>query len=517
MSPDADIAATENRGGASPAEQRHLRLVATAEAAGRHAADTETAPDDDQPLYAARTKIYPQRVSGTFRRVKWIVLIATLGVYYLLPFVRWDRGPNAPNQAVLIDFPGRRFYFFFIEIWPQEVYYITGLLIVAAMTLFLMNAVAGRVWCGYLCPQTVWTDLFQTVERWFEGDRREHLQRDRQPWTAERLARATGKHFVWLMIAWWTGGAWVLYFADAPSLVKALATFQAPLIAYGFIAILTFTTYALAGWMREQVCIYMCPWPRIQAALTDEYALNVTYRYDRGEPRASLKKAAALHEHGQPAGDCIDCLQCVHVCPTGVDIRNGLNLGCIQCGLCIDACDVVMTKIGRPPRLIAYDTDINIRRRRAGQQPFYKILRSRTVLYAVIIALVGSVMSYALATRRDDGVDVLHDRNPLFVRLADGAVRNAYAVRILNKTVAPQAFVLKVSGLADANVSVIGGTTRSGGDWVVDVGPDQSREVRVLVTTHQKLGPEASIPLTFTVMSESDGTTASASDHFLGP
>ncbi len=519
MYPDADIAAAGNRTDATHSQHRpHLRLVGDAAAAAQRVADADVPqPDGDEPLYTARAKIYPQRVSGTFRRVKWVVLIVTLGVYYLLPFVRWDRGPNAPNQAVLIDFPGRRFYFFFIEIWPQEVYYITGLLIVAAMTLFLMNAVAGRVWCGYLCPQTVWTDLFQTVERWFEGDRREHLRRDQQPWTAERTARAAGKHFVWLMIAWWTGGAWVLYFADAPTLVKALATFQAPLVAYGFIAVLTFTTYALAGWMREQVCIYMCPWPRIQAALTDEYALNVTYRYDRGEPRASLKKAAALHEHGQPAGDCIDCLQCVHVCPTGVDIRNGPNLGCIQCGLCIDACDAVMAKIGRPPRLIAYDTDINIRRRRAGQRPFYRILRTRTMLYAVIIALVGSVMSYALATRRDDGVDVLHDRNPLFVRLADGAIRNAYAVRILNKTVEPQAFLLKVSGITDAAVSVIGGTTRPSGDWVIEIGPDQTREVRVLVTTHQKLGPEASIPLTFTVTSESEGTTASASDHFLGP
>ncbi|MGA8610144.1 MAG: cytochrome c oxidase accessory protein CcoG [Xanthobacteraceae bacterium] len=518
MCPDADNAAAGNRGGAASEQRPRLRLVADAGTAGQHSADAEVSPpDDDQPLYAARTKIYPQRVSGTFRRVKWIVLFATLGVYYLLPFVRWDRGPNAPNQAVLIDIPGRRFYFFFIEIWPQEVYYVTGLLIIAAMTLFLMNSVAGRVWCGYLCPQTVWTDLFQTVERWFEGDRREHLQRDRQPWTTERMVRAAGKHFFWLMIAWWTGGAWVLYFADAPSLVKALATFQAPLIAYGFIAVLTFTTYALAGWMREQVCIYMCPWPRIQAALTDEYALNVTYRYDRGEPRASLKKAVALHEHGEPAGDCIDCLQCVHVCPTGVDIRNGPNLGCIQCGLCIDACDAVMTKIGRAPRLIAYDTDINIRRRRAGQQPFYMILRARTVLYAVIIVLVSSVMGYALTTRCDDGVDVLHDRNPLFVRLADGAIRNAYAVRILNKTVEPHAFLLRVSGLTDADVSVIGGTTRANGDWVVEVGADQSREVRVLVTTHQRLGPEASIPLTFTVISESDGTTASANDHFLGP
>jgi len=473
--------------------------------------------DDEPPLYSTRTKIYPQRVHGTFRRVKWAVLFVTLGIYYLLPFVRWDRGPNAPHQAVLIDFPNRRFYFFFIEIWPQEVYYLTGLLILAAMALFLMNAVAGRVWCGYLCPQTVWTDLFQTIERWTEGDRREHLQRDRRPWTAERLARAATKHFLWLMVAWWTGGAWVLYFADAPTLVKDLATFQAPFIAYVFIGLLTFTTYTLAGWMREQVCVYMCPWPRIQAALTDEYALNVTYRYDRGEPRASLKKAASLHERGLPAGDCIDCLQCVHVCPTGVDIRGGSNLGCIQCGLCIDACDAVMKKIGRPTRLIAYDTDINIKRRQQGRTPLYRIVRLRTVLYVAIIAVVGAVMTYALATRRNDAVSVLHDRNPLFVRLADGSLRNAFAVRILNKSLDGKTFALAVTGLPDADVDVIGSSAFSGARPLIEVGPDQSREVRVLVTARERITPGASIPITFTVVPVSGGTAVSAGDHFIGP
>ena len=273
-----------------------LKLVKDAQTAAAGPPSTPTAPDapepdEEGPLYVARRKIYPQRVKGTYRRIKWIVLLVTLGIYYGLPFVRWDRGLNAPNQAVLIDFPNSRFYFFFIEIWPQEIYYLTGLLILAAMTLFLMNAVAGRVWCGYLCPQTVWTDLFQTIERWVEGDRREHLLRDQQPWTIDRLARSGLKHFLWLMVAWWTGGAWVLYFADAPTLVKDLATFQAPLVAYVWIGILTFTTYAFAGHMREQVCLYMCPWPRIQAALTDEHALNVTYRYDRGEPRGSVKKS----------------------------------------------------------------------------------------------------------------------------------------------------------------------------------------------------------------------------------
>jgi cytochrome c oxidase accessory protein FixG len=507
---------------ATPSQQGFSPLAKLVEEAKR-TADGAPPPhpdepdDDDAPLYAARRKIYPQRVTGTYRRIKWALLFVTLGIYYLLPFVRWDRGPNAPDQAVLIDLPGRRFYFFFIEIWPQEAYYLTGLLIVAAMVLFLMNAVAGRVWCGYLCPQTVWTDLFLAIERWTEGDRREHLLRDRQPWSLDRLARSGLKHFLWLVVAWWTGGAWVLYFADAPTLVRDLATFQAPVAAYVFIAMLTFTTYALAGWMREQVCVYMCPWPRIQAALTDEYALNVTYRYDRGEPRASLKKAATLHEHAQPAGDCIDCLQCVHVCPTGVDIRGGSNLGCIQCGLCIDACDAVMAKIGRPARLIAYDTDVNIKRRLQGQQPFYRILRSRTVLYAVIIALVGAVMLYTLTTRRHEAVSVLHDRNPVFVRLSDGAVRNAYTVRILNKTLETQSFVLKISGLAEADIAVIGSEARRGSDPVIEVGPDQSREVRVLVTTHQALGPDASLPLTFTIVPDGGGATVSAADHFLGP
>ena len=385
MQPRADITLALHH--AHAAQPPLLELVKAAVGAASPAASVRPAPDvpepdDEGPLYVARRKIYPQRVKGTYRTIKWIVLFVTLGIYYGLPFVRWDRGPGAPDQAVLIDFPNRRFYFFFIELWPQEIYYLTGLLILAAMTLFLMNAVAGRVWCGYLCPQTVWTDLFQTIERWVEGDRREHLQRDRQPWTIERLGRSGLKHFLWLMVAWWTGGAWVLYFADAPTLVKELATFEAPLVAYVWIGILTFTTYALAGHMREQVCLYMCPWPRIQAALTDEHALNVTYRYDRGEPRGSVKKNAALRAQGMPAGDCVDCHQCVYVCPTGVDIRNGPNLGCIQCGLCIDACDAVMAKIDRPARLIAYDTDLNIKRRQEGQPELYNIVRMRTVFYA---------------------------------------------------------------------------------------------------------------------------------------
>ena len=473
-------------------------------------------PDDEMPLYAARRKIYPQAVHGTFRRIKWAVLVVTLGIYYLLPFVRWDRGPNAPSQAVLIDFPNHRFYFFFIEIWPQEVYYLTGLLIIAAMALFLMNAVAGRVWCGYLCPQTVWTDLFCAIERWVEGDRREHMLRERGPLTAERVARLGLKHFLWLMVAWWTGGAWVLYFADAPTLVKELATFQAPLVAYLWIGILTFTTYALAGHLREQVCTYMCPWPRIQAALTDEHALNVTYRYDRGEPRGSIKKNAALREQGLPAGDCIDCLQCVYVCPTGVDIRQGANLGCIQCGLCIDACDTVMAKIDRPPRLIAYDTDLNIKRRQEGRPAQLKIMRARTLLYAAVIALAGVVMLYALATRTTESISVIHDRNPAFVRLSDGSLRNGYTVRIVNKQLVAREFALDIRGLSDLSHEFIGVPGSTDGRRIVEVGPDQTREVRVLVTSRKASVPP-STPIIFEITDLATGLLAQTSDYFRAP
>ncbi len=468
------------------------------------------------PLYEARKKVYPQAVHGRFRRIKWTILGLTLTLYYLLPFVRWDRGPGLPSQAVLVDFPHRRFYFFFIELWPQEVYYFTGLLIIAAMTLFLMNAVAGRVWCGYLCPQTVWTDLFYAVERFVEGDRRERILGDKKGWTFTHIRQVATKHFLWLMIGWWTGGAWVLYFSDAPTLVKDLATLQAPFIAYLWIAILTATTYVFAGHAREQMCIYMCPWPRIQAALTDEWALNVTYRRDRGEPRTSVKKAEQLREHGQPAGDCIDCHQCINVCPTGVDIRDGIQLGCIQCGLCIDACDNIMTDIGRPTGLIAYDTDINGQRRLAGKPPVYRLIRARTLLYAGIIALVGGIMLYALATRSSMSVNLLHERNPLYVQLSDGGVRNDYTLRILNKG-ASRSFALDISGLPNAVLHVSGVEPAADGRLIVEVGQDQTRELRLSVQAAAAVVPASPVKIEVKATDTTTGQAASVGDHFVPP
>lgn len=468
--------------------------------------------------FASAKKIYPMAVHGTFRKIKWALLFITLGIYYFLPFVRWDRGPNAPDQAVLVDIANRRGYFFFIEIWPQEVYYLTGLLILAAMGLFLMNAVAGRIWCGYLCPQTVWTDLFLWVERKVEGDRRERMMLDHQPWTAEKVARKGAKHFLWLMIAWWTGGAWVLYFSDAPTLVGDLATGHAPFTAYLWIGILTFTTYSLAGHMREQVCIFLCPWPRIQAALTDEDALNVTYRYDRGEPRGSLKQNRKREAEGMPAGDCVDCHQCFHACPTGVDIRDGLQLGCIQCGLCIDACDTVMDKVGKPRGLIAYDTDDNIKRRMEGKEDVVRMLRPRTLIYIAIIALVGGIMAYAFATRSYEGVNVLHDRNPIYVELSDGAVRNGYMIRLLNKRSHTRNFILSVEGMpAGTRIEAVGIAEHVLGKPVIQVGPDTTRELRVLVFSPADATLPPSTPVSFRITETVMGAVAKADDFFKAP
>jgi len=473
--------------------------------------------DDDGPLYVAHKKVYPQSISGTFRQIKWGLMAFCLGVYYLLPFVRWNRGLGAPSQAVLIDFPNRRFYFFFIELWPQEVYYFTGLLILAAMTLFLMNALGGRIWCGYLCPQTVWTDLFYAVERFFEGDRRERIRADAAPMTAGRAARRVSKHVAWLLIAWWTGGAWVLYFDDAPTLVKNLATFQAPAIAYIWIGILTATTYVLAGYMREQVCVYMCPWPRIQAALTDEWALNVTYKYDRGEPRCSAKKAIDLRSIGELAGDCVDCFQCVAVCPTGIDIRDGAQLGCIQCGLCIDACDNVMRKLGRETRLIGYDNDINVKRRLAGLKEVFKPIRARTVVYACLIAAVCGVMLYALLTRTLLDVNVLHDRNPVAVKLSDGSIRNGYTLRFLNKRGFDRVVSLEVDGPSGAQIHVIGADSVVPDRPMIVLGRDTTTEMRVLVTAPFDEKAEKTVPVKFRVTDIGLGEVASAADHFVTP
>jgi cytochrome c oxidase accessory protein FixG len=452
------------------------RLEAAAEGVARSDA-VATNSAAHRKLFKSRVRIHPKEAEGRYRATKWAMMAFTLSIYYLVPWLRWNRGASAPSQAVLVDLAHERMYFFFIEIWPQEVYYITGLLILAAVSLFLINALFGRLWCGYSCPQTVWTDLFIWVETKIEGDRNARIRLDAAPWTMDKIAKRTAKHAVWLAFAVATGGAWVFYYNDAPTLLHQLLTGTASVGNYAAVAGLTFTTYALGGLMREQVCTYMCPWPRIQAAMTDTEALSVTYRRDRGEPRGAHKKG----DSWEGRGSCIDCNQCVAVCPMGIDIRDGAQLECINCGLCIDACDDVMTRIGQPLRLIAYDTEANILRRQAGQAPRHRFVRPRTILYAAVLAVVSAIMLVTLTFRHTLDLDVMRDRNPDYVQLSDGAIRNAYTLKLMNRGDRPRDLRLSVSGIKSREIKVIGdGDITS--SVLLPVAADKVRTLRVLVT-----------------------------------
>jgi cytochrome c oxidase accessory protein FixG len=427
-------------------------------------------------LYKPRTPIYPKLVHGRWRWIKWVLLILMLAIYYITPWIRWHRPGALPDQAVLIDFAGGRFYFFPIQLWPQEVYFITGLLVFAALALFLVTALFGRLWCGYACPQTVWTDLYIYVERLFEGDRNARMKLDAAPMSFNKLWRKAAKHAVWIGVAFGTGGAWIFYFHDAPTLIRTFWVGTAPMTAYVSCALLTFTTYIFAGHMREQVCTYMCPWPRIQGAMLDDQSFQVTYRYDRGEPRAPHKKAASW----EGRGDCVDCNQCVVVCPMGIDIRDGAQLECINCGLCIDACNEVMDKVGRPRGLIAYDTDAAVAARNVGEVPRHRLLRPRTVYYSVALALVGGLMVWGFSVRPQVDVHALRDRNPAYVRLHDGAVRNGYTLKIANHGFEPTMVEVRYAGIPGAQLKSPGHPASV--PLRIRVDPNRTTPVRIFVT-----------------------------------
>jgi cytochrome c oxidase accessory protein FixG len=385
-------------------------------------------------------------------------MAVTLGIYYLTPWLRWDRGPSLPDQAVLLDLANRRFYFMWIEIWPHEFYFVAGLLIMAGLGLFLFTSAMGRVWCGYACPQTVWTDLFILVERWIEGDRNARLRLHHQSnWTLRKLRLRAIKWISWLLIGLATGGAWVFYFADAPTLAVDLITGQAHPVAYTTMAILTFTTFFFGGFAREQICIYACPWPRIQAAMVDEDTLTVAYRDWRGEPRGKLRKTG--QETPAPAGDCIDCMACVNVCPMGIDIRNGQQMECITCALCIDACDDVMDKIGKPRGLIDYLALSDEAGEREGHAPrpvWQHVFRPRTILYTTLWAGFGLAMVVALFIRSEIEVTVAPVRNPMFVTLSDGSIRNTYDVRLRNKHGDDRQFNLSINAHPTMRIALEG-------------------------------------------------------------
>ncbi len=463
-------------------------------------------------LYAAREKIHPKRVSGTFRQFKWLVMAVTLGIYYLTPWLRWERGPGLPDQAVLLDMANRRFYFFMIEIWPHEFFYVAGMLVMAGIGLFLVTSTLGRAWCGYTCPQTVWVDVFLVVERFFEGDRNARIKLDAAPWDLSKILKRLSKHVVWLVVSVATGGAWIFYFADAPTLALDFVTGNAAFVAYATVGVLTATTYIFGGFMREQVCTYMCPWPRVQAAMLDEHSLTVTYNDWRGEPRS--RHAKRMRNEGIPTGDCVDCNACVAVCPMGIDIRDGQQLECITCALCIDACDSVMEKLGLGKGLISYATlneyNANMALATAGgstrksrateilpenirdaagnlsekvyHTTWRSFLRPRTFIYTAIYGAIGLSMLAVLAVRDRLDVNVLHDRNPLFVTLSDGSIRNGYEVKILNMKGEPRQFLIALEGLDSYRIETPDYKTGQSGWLATEVPADKLKSVRVFIT-----------------------------------
>ncbi len=457
-------------------------------------------------LYKKREKIHPKRAEGKYRRFKWIVMAVTLAIYYITPWLRWDRGEFAPNQAVLVDIANRRFYAFFIEIWPQEFYFVAGMLVMAGIGLFLVTSVVGRAWCGYTCPQTVWTDLFLVVERFFEGDRNARIKLDKAAWTFDKFRKRFLKHTVWVFIAIATGGAWIFYFADAPILLRDLFTGQAHFVAYATVGVLTATTYIFGGHMREQVCNYMCPWPRIQAAMLDEDSLVVTYNDWRGEPRTHGKKRA--EKTGLAQGDCVDCNACVVVCPAGIDIRDGQQMECITCALCIDACDDIMGKLGREKGLISYSTLSDYNSNMAiATNPATKtmdpglvrnsdgdfiaavkhfnpriLIRPRTLLYFAAWSGLGLALLFALSQRDRLEINVQHDRNPQFVMLKDGSIRNGYTIKLLNMIPEKRVVELAIKGLNSATMRINGVNEGASDQFDVPLDPDKVRSLRVFIT-----------------------------------
>jgi len=383
--------------------------------------------------YQAHQKIYPREVQGRFARLRTLSVWVLLGIYYLLPWIELHG-----RQAVLFDLRERKFYIFSLVMWPQDFIFLTWLLVLAALSLFFFTALAGRLWCAYACPQTVWTETFLWMERLTEGTRQARIRLDAAPWSLHKLARKGAKQLLWISFALWTGFTFVGFFSPIRTLaVHTLSLSLGPwetfwTLFYGF------ATYGNAGLLREQVCKYMCPYARFQSAMFDRDTLIITYDAERGEPRGSRGRSAPRGAGG--LGDCVDCTWCVQVCPTGIDIRKGLQYECIACAACIDACDHVMDRIGYPRGLIRYTTQQALEHRTTH------VVRPRILVYATILGLLAVGFVVALALRTPLGLDVIRDRNSLFRMLDDGRVENVYTLKILNKTELRRTFDVAVAG-----------------------------------------------------------------------
>ncbi len=392
------------------------------------------ADDVERSLYAKREKVYPREVHGVFAALRVTAVIVLLGLFYGLCWLRWDG-----KQLLLFDLPERKFYIFGWTLFPQDFPYLTFMLIIAALSLFLFTALAGRLFCGYACPQTVWTEVFLWIERKVEGDRQKQMKLDKSPWTRHKLMVKGTKHLIWIAFSIWTGFTFVGYFTPITELGARLLAFNLGPWETFWVFFYGFATYGNAGWMREQVCIYMCPYARFQSAMFDRDTLIISYDKSRGEPRGSRKKS--LDHRAAGLGDCIDCTICVQVCPTGIDIRDGLQYQCIACAACVDACDQVMERMNYPKGLIRYTTENAV----AGGS--VRVTRPRVLIYAVVLLSLAIALAVSFAMRTPLALDVIRDRNALYRETSQGLVENVYTLKIINMDTTSHDFRLSASGI----------------------------------------------------------------------
>jgi cytochrome c oxidase accessory protein FixG len=406
---------------------------------------TPTTPSNDDTvqfvsLYQSQKKIYPRSVTGRFVSWRWVIVWLTQLVFYGLPWLVWNN-----RQAVLFDLGARRFFIFGLVFYPQDFIYLTALLVISAYSLFLFTAVAGRLWCGYACPQTVYTEIFLWVERKFEGDRAARMKLDAGPWNVQRVWRSGGKHLAWALIALWTGFTFVGYFTPIHTLASEVQTLNLGMWEIFWVLFYGAFTYLNAGYMREQVCKYMCPYARFQSAMFDRDTLIVSYDTERGEPRGSRSKKADPKQLG--LGSCIDCNLCVQVCPTGIDIRKGLQYECIGCAACVDVCDDVMSKMNYQKGLIRYDTENGLESHLTRGQLLRRVFRPRVLIYGSVLLLICAIVGLSIMTRPPFRVDVIRDRGTMSRQVEDGYIENVYRLQIMNASEAPQHYTVTADGL----------------------------------------------------------------------
>ena len=452
-----------------------------------------TPPSKDEPLavafYEKHKKIYIREVKGWWANWRWILVWLTQAVFYLAPWLTWN-----DRQAVLFHIVERKFYLFGLVLWPQDVFYLAVLLIVSAYALFLFTAIAGRLFCGYACPQTVYSEIFMWLENRIEGDRSARMKLDQGPLTARKIRLKTVKHALWLIISLWSGFTLVAYFTPMQELLAALPF---GLSGWEFFWVFFYAgfMYMQAGFLREQVCKYMCPYARFQGVMFDPDTLVITYDPERGEPRGARKKGAS----GEQLGDCVDCGLCVAVCPTGIDIRNGIQYECIGCGACIDACEPVMDKIGKPRGLIRYTTENALAQHFTKKDVLSHLARPRIVLYSVVLVLICLATAWSMATRVPLMVDVIRDRSTLSREADDGSIENVYNLKLMNTTESAQRYRLTVDGLAGIRLSE---------EAPIEVRSAENHEVTVVVQVPPESGKSGANPIYFNIQAESDAKIA---------